>query len=442
MEGMKGSAARCQQCGSELPAAGACTACGADPCALTATNTATFIDRLKQLVVPPAPSRPRLGPGEAVLIDASSGADYLLPVPVFKLGRDAGNDLSLAFDSAVSRNHALITYIKEGYWIEDLGSTNGTYLNGKKIRSRTQIFAGDRIVIGKTEFLVGQAPGSGQGFTGYQIECELGRGGMGIVYRAADLRNRRPVAIKLLQLSNLEIARRKARSERFKREAALSRRLQHPNIITVYDVHLGPDKFYYVMELLEGRTLKAEVAARGGRLTPLQFLPILEQVGSALAHAHGQNVVHRDVKPDNIFILPDGWVKLTDFGIARAVADLEEANLTRSGAMLGTLCYSAPEQLDNARKVDARADIFSLGVVAYEVLSGINPFRAEGITQVVLQVSSRQERPLNELVPEVGPALSQVVARAMAKRPAERQPAVADFVDEYRALLHPAGPTA
>src|SRR5262249_3572690 len=144
-----------------------------------------------------------------------------------------------------------------------------------------------------------------------------------------------------------------------KREAITVKRLVHPNIVKVYDIGLEDDQYFYVMEYLEGRSLKRELELKGGALLAQEYWPILTQVAEALDFAHTMNVVHRDVKPDNIFITSDGTVKITDFGIARAV-DYEETKLTKTGVMLGTLAYVSPEQLQDAKAVDHRADIFSL----------------------------------------------------------------------------------
>lgn len=432
---MKGSIGECQQCKGALAESGRCTVCGSDQVMLTATNIGTFIDRIKQFVVLPGTSRPKQALGELSLVCKQTNQAHVLSAPVVKIGRDPTNEISLPNDTAISRNHACVMFLKDCFWVEDLGSTNGTYVNGKKISGRKQIFQGDHLVMGKTELVVIPVESGLGGFREYEVIEEVGRGGMGVVYKAFDPRHKRTVAIKQLVLHNVEPVRQKARSERFKREATLAQRLNHANIVPVYDIHLGPENFYYVMEFLEGHSLRKEMQARGGRLTAREYQPILEQIASALAYAHGKHVVHRDVKPDNIFIMPDGKVKLTDFGIARVTEDLEEANLTRSGAMLGTLAYTAPEQLNNAKKVDHKADIFSLGIVTYEALSGVSPFQGNGITDTVVQIASATEKPLNELVSDINPDTAAVVARSMAKKAADRFLSVTEFVEQFRKSL-------
>lgn len=268
-------------------------------------------------------------------------------------------------------------------------------------------------------------------FENYKILAELGRGGMGIVYKAQDLRSDKIVAIKQLILENIDPSKHKEFRERFQREAETVLSLKHKNIVAVLDISKEIDSHYYVMENLEGHSLRKEISQRGGRIKPRAFLAILEQIAEGLSYAHTLNVVHRDVKPDNIFILNDGSVKLTDFGIAR-VADLEATNLTKTGVMLGTLAYVSPEQLQNAKTVDHRADIFSLGVVTYEALSGKLPFTGDGIAATIVKIMSQEEVPLHIVMPSIPAELSACVTRALRKRPRDRYRSVVEFVREFR----------
>ena len=177
------------------------------------------------------------------------------------------------------------------------------------------------------------------GFGYYQIQAEIGRGGMGIVYRALDTRNEKTVAIKQLILENVDPEKHKEFTERFSREAETASRLSHPNIVKVLDVAEKEEGYYYVMEYLEGRSLRQELSKKGGQIGAAAFWKILKQVAEGLSYAHSLNVVHRDIKPDNIFILSDGRVVLTDFGIAR-IADLEATNITKTGANSTRPCSS------------------------------------------------------------------------------------------------------
>ncbi|MCC6980086.1 MAG: protein kinase [Candidatus Melainabacteria bacterium] len=271
-------------------------------------------------------------------------------------------------------------------------------------------------------------------FGRYKILSEIGRGGMGIVYQAYDPDENRLVAIKRLVMENISPEKMREFRDRFKREAVTVKRLSHPNIVEVFDVEVEGDNYFYVMEFLEGHSLKSELETRREPMTPKEFWPYLSQVAEALDFAHTMNVVHRDVKPDNIFILKDGRVKITDFGIARAI-DFEETKLTKTGVMLGTLAYVSPEQLQDAKNVDHRADIFSLGVVSYEALSKQIPFSGEGIAATIVKIVSKEEKPLHILNASIGVETSACVAKAMRKRARERYRSVKDFARDYCASL-------
>lgn len=271
-------------------------------------------------------------------------------------------------------------------------------------------------------------------FGRYKILSEIGRGGMGIVYQAYDPVENRLVAIKRLVMENISPEKMREFRDRFKREAVTVKRLSHKNIVEVFDVEVEADNYYYVMEYLEGHSLKSELESHSEAMTPQEYWPYLSQVAEALDFAHTMNVVHRDVKPDNIFILKDGRVKITDFGIARAV-DFEETKLTKTGVMLGTLAYVSPEQLQDAKNVDHRADIFSLGVVSYEALSKQIPFSGEGIAATIVKIVSKEEKPLHILNSAIGVETSACVAKAMRKRARERYRSVKDFARDFASSL-------
>lgn len=258
---------------------------------------------------------------------------------------------------------------------------------------------------------------------------------MGIVYQAYDPDENRLVAIKRLVMENISPEKMREFRDRFKREAVTVKRLSHKNIVEVFDVEVEGDNYFYVMEFLEGHSLKSELEARREPMTPQEYWPYLSQVAEALDFAHTMNVVHRDVKPDNIFILKDGRVKITDFGIARAI-DFEETKLTKTGVMLGTLAYVSPEQLQDAKNVDHRADIFSLGVVSYEALSKQIPFSGEGIAATIVKIVSKEEKPLHILNAAIGVETSACVAKAMRKRARERYRSVKDFARDYSSSLN------
>lgn len=268
----------------------------------------------------------------------------------------------------------------------------------------------------------------------YELLGEIGRGGMGIVYRALKQSSGRFVAIKKLVLENIAPEKRDEFRDRFKREAYTIARLKHPNIVEVSDISCEGNAFFYVMEFLDGDSLRKDLLRRGGKMPLPNFYPILNQIGNALSFAHSMNIVHRDVKPDNIFILKDGTVKLTDFGIARA-AEFEDANLTKTGIMMGTLAYVSPEQLQDAKSVDHRADIFSLAVVCYEALSGILPFTADGIAATIVKIISQEETPLHIIDPTIPIHISNCISRAMRKKPKERYRSVQEFIKDLASVL-------
>jgi serine/threonine protein kinase len=246
----------------------------------------------------------------------------------------------------------------------------------------------------------------------YRIEGFIGRGGMATVHRGTDQVLDRTVAIKILAEP---LARDPTFLERFRREAQAAAGLSHPGVVSVFDTGSDDGIHYIVMELLEGRTLQ-EITRAGGSVLPDRAVEIAEAVCAALGAAHGQGLVHRDIKPANIMIAPDGSVKVMDFGIARAVTS---NTLTQTAMTLGTATYFSPEQA-RGEPVDARSDLYSLGVVLYEMLIGRPPFEAESPLAVAYQHVREAPRPPSSLNADVSPALEAVVMRAMAKNPAAR----------------------
>jgi serine/threonine-protein kinase len=281
----------------------------------------------------------------------------------------------------------------------------------------------------------------------YQIEALLGKGGMGAVYRARHILLGDRVAIKLLppeMRSNTEWLRR------FQREGQAARRFRHPNAVTVYDLRTSADgMIYLVMEYVEGTTLDVELK-RHGKFSPAEAVNMLGPVMSVLNAAHAMGVVHRDLKPENIMIGKAGTsgeptVKLLDLGIAklREVAGVEKTGstaLTIAGQMLGTPYYMSPEQWgelpdDGNSEIDGRADIYSLGVVFYEIIAGKRPFSGVTILELRKQHVSETPKPLREVVPGVSESFSQAIARAIAKDRSKRQETAAELEMELKAAL-------
>jgi serine/threonine-protein kinase len=262
----------------------------------------------------------------------------------------------------------------------------------------------------------------------YELEGEIGRGGMSVVYRARDIRLDRLVAIKVLPP---ELAYDPAIRMRFTREAQTSARLANPHIVPIYDVGDRDGIAYFVMALISGGNL-ATLLAREPLQPVDEVRRIVCEVADALAYAHLRGVIHRDIKPDNILLDEEsGRVMVTDFGIARAIES--GTRLTVTGNAIGTPTYMSPEQAVGDKEIDGRSDIYSLGVVAYQMLTGRVPFTAGNSMALLLKHVSESPRAIVELRPETPKALRDVVERAMAKAPEDRWPTAASMRDALAA---------
>jgi serine/threonine protein kinase len=261
----------------------------------------------------------------------------------------------------------------------------------------------------------------------YEVEGLLGQGGMGAVYKARDPELERTVAVKTVSpilLSSEEL--RREYLERFRREARAAGRLSHPNIVSVYDLGVDGDTVFFVMEYVPGVSL--ETILKENPVLPVsQAVSIVEQVASGLEEAHRQGIVHRDVKPANVFIDERGRVKVGDFGVAR----IEGSELTQTGVGLGTPGYSAPEVLRGGMAT-ARSDVFALGVLAYRLFSGKRPFQGTLPETLSVDILEHDPPPPRSLRGEVPEHISNAVMRALAKSPEQRTPTAASFARELR----------
>lgn len=268
---------------------------------------------------------------------------------------------------------------------------------------------------------------------GYQIIREIARSN-DIVYEAVDPSIGRRIALKELQMPpNLVGGAKRERIERFYREAKAAGHLTHPNIVTIYEVGEDAGRHFIAMEFLEGQTLQDTIEIRGA-LAPQEAIDIIQQVLDALGYAHKNGVIHRDIKPANIQMLPGGRVKLTDFGIARITA---EPSITASGQIFGTPSYMSPEQIAG-KEIDARSDLFSVGVVLYETLTATKPFTGDSVVTITYNIMNLPTpRPAG--VPD---GLADVVARAMEKDAARRFQSAEEFSNALKtALTQGAGAT-
>src|SRR6184192_3127694 len=304
--------------------------------------------------------------------------------------------------------------------------------SGDFIESPAFAVAPELLIDEQTVDLIGQSIGH------YWIESLLGVGGMGAVYLARDERLGRKVALKLLPE---HLTADETQLSRFKAEARSASALNHPNILTVYEIGAEGNRHFIATEFIEGMTLRASLA--GGRMNLHASLEIAVQVASALAAAHETGVVHRDIKPENIMLRPDGYVKVLDFGIAklteqRPASDHYEVGTTavlqtRPGLVLGTGQYMSPEQA-RGQKVDARSDIWSLGVVLYEMVGGIPPFRGETPSDCIASILTTKPPPLSSVLSNVPLKLEFILQKALRKNSEERYQTIKEMLADLRIL--------
>jgi eukaryotic-like serine/threonine-protein kinase len=373
------------------------------------------------LLLGPRKSEEPYSPGDRRLLEAVAG-QIAVVCENLQLRKRAEQDASMRRDVLARLDPAAMNLLKE------CPACGACYDRGEESceRDRCELvftLPVDRTVDGK-----------------YRLERLLGKGGMGAVYEASDLRLQRRVAVKLLlgaAFGNEQALRR------FEREARASARLRHPHIVTLYDYgQIAPEGAYLVMERLTGTSLRAELA-RVGALSPMRTAELFAPILDAMAAAHAGGVVHRDLKPENVFLAREAGraelVKLLDFGLAKLTAGEESQSLTATGTVMGTLAYMSPEQL-SGQPVDERTDVFSLGVIAFECVSGRNPFRGEDASRTIAAILHGSVG-LEGDAPEVR-ALDAVLQRCLARRPAERYASVAALRDALVPALRACPPIA
>jgi len=266
----------------------------------------------------------------------------------------------------------------------------------------------------------------GSRFGRYQVERHLGRGGMGDVYLVRDTVINRPAALKTIRPdADLDAQQVIELRQRFYREAQHAGKLNHPHIVTIYDVGEDLGMSYIVMEFVEGQTLTQWMKKK--RLNVPQIKHVIYHAGLGLGFAHENGVFHRDVKPDNIMLTTTGGVKVMDFGIARSV----ESSLTKTGSVMGTPAYMSPEQV-NGQKVDARSDVFSLGVILYELLTGRKPFKGDTMPSLMFAIMKEDPIQPSVLDSSISPVWDAILAKVLAKERDQRYATVKDFAVAVR----------
>jgi serine/threonine protein kinase len=256
----------------------------------------------------------------------------------------------------------------------------------------------------------------------YEIMERIGDGGQGVVYKAQDTDNNRIVAMKMLRPGDMKDA---DAVKRFQLEAAITFRLKHPSIVPIYDYWTDPDGVWMVMRWFQGGNLRAKIEQ--APLTLIETSHMLQRIGAAVATAHNLNVIHRDIKPENILLDEHGDTYLSDFGAAKRV---NAPRITKTGHLVGSPGYYAPEMLQK-QPVSTQTDIFSLGIVLYEALTGAHPFQSNSLLQSIVSTIQAPLPPVHALRPDIPAAVSAVLGKAAAKIPTERYATAAELVTAF-----------
>ncbi len=349
------------------------------------------------------------------------------------VGRHPNSSLRLS-DNAISRNHFKIYRQGLEYYIEDTESLNGTQLNTEFITKPTLLHDGDRIGIGETILLwekeenKAQDPLISKELAGYLILEKLGKGGMGIVYKAKQLSLQRDVALKILTPKASED---QAFIKRFIEEARACANLNHPNIIQVYDVGQSDRYFYFSMEYAPGGSIQSLIAG-GKSLSWEEALPFMLDTATGLEYAERKKIVHRDIKPDNLMLSEEKRVKIVDLGLAKRI-DHESQGQGKEGCVLGTPHFIAPEQAKGLN-VDQRTDIYSFGASFYRILSGKPPFQGNSIRAILLKQLNEKQVSLKSFLPSIPEELSDMIDTMMQKNPDLRYKSNTEIIEKLQKL--------
>lgn len=353
-----------------------------------------------------------------VVQGSNAGTEFDLPEEgTLTLGRRSSCDVQVP-DAKASRVHAELV-VSQGYvYIRDLGSRNGTRMNGRRLDEEALevIEVGDRLEIGEIVMELTEVRSAEEldvEIPGYEMIERIGAGGMGTVYKARQVSMDRVVAMKVL---HRELCEDSDFIQRFVQEARAAGRLSHPNIVHVFDVNKSNNIYFFSMEYVDGGNVK-RLLKKDGKIEPGRAVKIVLQAAQALAYAHSQGIIHRDVKPDNLMLTREGEAKLADLGIARTFEEQDESG--KATRVYGTPHYMAPEQA-LGKPVDARADVYSLGATLYHMLTGRTPFSGASATEVLKAHIQEELPPITESAPEVSEALCHVCERMMSKKPEKR----------------------
>ena len=371
------------------------------------------------------------GPSKGQRVTVRPGASVVI-------GR--GADVGLRVDDPlVSDRQCLVREADGAWWITDAGSHNGTWLNGEPVEEETALRPGDQIEIGETVLsftpdadskrvadpMVGQTVG------GYRIIERVGRGGMGVVYKATQLSLNREVALKILAK---KYAEDKTFIQMFVEEARAAAAMNHPNIVQAYDVGKAKDTYYFSMEFMSGGSVQ-DVLAREGRIVPGRALAMMIGAARGLEFAEKKHIVHCDIKPDNLMLTDDGTVKIGDLGLSK---NLKKGGGGGDDKVFGTPHFVAPEQIQG-RPLDHRTALYSLGASFFRMVSGRTPFTGETARELVTKHLKEPVPPLKSVDPDLPKALDDIVQRLMQKEPGARYQSATDLVNDCRHAMAEVG---